>query len=472
MCHDQGGTNHEEDQTTRGAGSRERHRERCHAHGGTSAGQPIKISKCTKITKPGSYLVTRNLTAVGDCLVLEARNVTLDLGGWITGDGAEDSTGVTGGSSTTERNGTVTNFGGGVSIGSDVIENVRADGEFAINAGGGSTLSRNHASGGQFALIAGRSSIVSGNFVRSVDDVSMQVGPGSIITGNTVEGGGIAASTPAPAASSAATPSGGRGCRYRCRLRQHPQRHSRALVDQLREVRRCTPGNGRGDRCDGTPQKTWACRGPWAGAWAARTAMLFSTEATGPASVGAQREVHMVRFTGLMVGIVLGCAAVAPEPALGQSLIQSFRADLHGFNQVPSISTSGSGRFDAELSPEDGSIEYTLRYSDLESAVSHADIHLSQAASNGGIILFLCSNLDNRPAGTQSCPEGDGEISGVITADDVLGPADQGLDPGEFDQLLQAMLNRATYVNVHTELQEAGEIRGQITPNTPEFVGQ
>jgi hypothetical protein len=180
----------------------------------------------------------------------------------------------------------------------------------------------------------------------------------------------------------------------------------------------------------------------------------------------------MVRFTGLMVGIVLGCAAVAPEPALGQSLIQSFRADLHGFNQVPSISTSGSGRFDAELSPEDGSIEYTLRYSDLESAVSHADIHLSQAASNGGIILFLCSNLDNRPAGTQSCPEGDGEISGVITADDVLGPADQGLDPGEFDQLLQAMLNRATYVNVHTELQEAGEIRGQITPNTPEFVGQ
>jgi hypothetical protein len=110
MCHDQGGTNHEEDQTTRGAGSRERHRERCHAHGGTSAGQPIKISKCTKITKPGSYLVTRNLTAVGDCLVLEARNVTLDLGGWITGDGAEDSTGVTGGSSTTERNGTVTNF--------------------------------------------------------------------------------------------------------------------------------------------------------------------------------------------------------------------------------------------------------------------------------------------------------------------------------------------------------------------------
>ena len=181
----------------------------------------------------------------------------------------------------------------------------------------------------------------------------------------------------------------------------------------------------------------------------------------------------MVRFSGLMVGIVLGYAAVAPEPVLGQvQFEQRFRADLRGFNEVPSISSSGDGRFDAELIPEDGSIEYTLRYSGLESAVTAAHIHFSQAATNGGIIVFLCTNLDDGPAGTQACPEGDGEISGVITADNVLGSADQGLDPGAFDQLLQAMLDRATYANVHTEVHGAGEIRGQITPNTPEVVGE
>ena len=46
------------------------------------------ISKCTKITKPGSYVLTRNLTARGDCLVVAASFVTLDLGGFvITGEG-------------------------------------------------------------------------------------------------------------------------------------------------------------------------------------------------------------------------------------------------------------------------------------------------------------------------------------------------------------------------------------------------
>jgi CHRD domain len=181
----------------------------------------------------------------------------------------------------------------------------------------------------------------------------------------------------------------------------------------------------------------------------------------------------MIRFTELMAGIVFGYAAVAPEPALGQvQSEQSFRADLRGFNEVPSISTSASGRFDAELLPEDGSIEYRLQYSGLESVVTQAHIHFSQAATNGGIIVFLCSNLDDAPAGTQTCPEGDGEISGVITADDVLGSEDQGLDPGAFDQLLQAMLDRATYANVHTEVHGAGEIRGQIMPNTPKIVGE
>ena len=47
-----------------------------------------QINKCTTITKPGFYVLTRNLTATGDCLVVAANFVTIDLGGWvITGSG-------------------------------------------------------------------------------------------------------------------------------------------------------------------------------------------------------------------------------------------------------------------------------------------------------------------------------------------------------------------------------------------------
>jgi CHRD domain len=182
----------------------------------------------------------------------------------------------------------------------------------------------------------------------------------------------------------------------------------------------------------------------------------------------------MFRYTALLGGFALAYAGVAMEASVAQTgiqLAQSFRANLIGFNEVPSISTSGTGRFDAELLPDEGAISYELSYSGLENAVTQAHIHFSQPGVNGGIIVFLCTNLDNSP-GTQSCPVGDGEISGTITADDVIGSVAQGLDAGAFDQLLAAMLDRATYANVHTVGHEGGEIRGEIVPQTPEVVAE
>ena len=101
--------------------------------------------------------------------------------------------------------------------------------------------------------------------------------------------------------------------------------------------------------------------------------------------------VHVVRFIGLS-----GRHRpwnLAPELAVGSVGTSFLRVDLRGFNEVPSISTSGTGRFDAVWSSESDLIEYTLRYSGLESAVTLAHIHFSQAATNGGIVVFLCTNL-------------------------------------------------------------------------------
>ena len=39
------------------------------------------------------------------------------------------------------------------------------------------------------------------------------------------------------------------------------------------------------------------------------------------------------------------------------------------------------------------------------SAVTEAHIHFSQAATNGGIIVFLCSNLDDSPAAPRPVPK-------------------------------------------------------------------
>jgi hypothetical protein len=53
-------------------------------------------------------------------------------------------------------------------------------------------------------------------------------------------------------------------------------------------------------------------------------------------------------------------------------------------------------------------------------------------------------------------------VEGVLTTDDVIGPTTQGINAGEFDELLQAVREGSTYVNVHSSLYPIGEIRAQL----------
>ncbi len=91
-------------------------------------------------------------------------------------------------------------------------------------------------------------------------------------------------------------------------------------------------------------------------------------------------------------------------------------------------------------------------------------IHLGRPAIAGGIIAFLCDNREPPEVDTPMCPEEGETLRGELDEMDVIGPEAQGIEPGEADEALRALLNAATYVNVHTEGRPAGEIRGQITP--------
>lgn len=136
------------------------------------------------------------------------------------------------------------------------------------------------------------------------------------------------------------------------------------------------------------------------------------------------------------------------------------KARLDGLQEVPAISTTGSGSFTARVGG--GVISYTLSYQDLEGGVLQAHIHFGQRAVNGGVSAFLCSNLGNGPAGTQPCPPAPATVSGTITDAEVVGPGGQGIAAGEIDELLDAVDAGVTYANVHTTLHPGGEIRGQL----------
>lgn len=137
-------------------------------------------------------------------------------------------------------------------------------------------------------------------------------------------------------------------------------------------------------------------------------------------------------------------------------------ARLDGVCEVPSISTTAIGTFAAEIDDEGRLIVWTLTYQDLSAPVQQAHIHFGERHTNGGISAFLCSNLGNGPADTQPCPETTATINGTITADSIVGPAEQGIAAGEFEELVRGIRSGAAYVNVHTTAFPAGEIRGQV----------
>jgi hypothetical protein len=141
---------------------------------------------------------------------------------------------------------------------------------------------------------------------------------------------------------------------------------------------------------------------------------------------------------------------------------KSLKAELKGFEEIPTLSTTGSGEFRAKISRDGESVAFRLFYGNLESDVTQAHIHLGARAFNGGIMVFLCSNLPDPPPGTQACPTSGGTVEGTFTAADVIGPEGQGISAGEFEEALRALRAGACYANVHTTLRPGGEIRGQI----------
>jgi hypothetical protein len=179
-----------------------------------------------------------------------------------------------------------------------------------------------------------------------------------------------------------------------------------------------------------------------------------------------------VRHHRLVAAIVASAALVLSSPgaASQRSGPNHFKVDLTGFQEVPSLSTTGNAHLELAIDDEGERIEFEMTYADLEGVgttpfvtngvVTASHIHIGARGTNGGVSVFFCGG-----GGKPACPPLSGTISGVIVPTDILGPAAQGVNPGEptaFAELVRAIRAGFTYANIHTTRWPAGEIRGQI----------
>ena len=177
-----------------------------------------------------------------------------------------------------------------------------------------------------------------------------------------------------------------------------------------------------------------------------------------------------MRRLGMSLAVIALVSASTVVLAQGFKKISEL---LTGYEEVPSVSTTASGNFTARISNDGSRIDWELSYSDLEGSIQQSHIHFGQKGVNGGISVFLCTNLGNGPAGIQPCPAPPATISGTILAADVspnipatAAARTQGINTGEIDELINAMRAGATYVNVHSTTWPGGEIRSQIDGNS------
>jgi hypothetical protein len=160
-------------------------------------------------------------------------------------------------------------------------------------------------------------------------------------------------------------------------------------------------------------------------------------------------------------------AAVVTALSVGYANAQQFQAAFSGFNEVPPIRSPGHATLKMTLNTQLQSLTYTLTYSQLSATTTQAHIQFARARDNGGVFVFLCTNLGNGPAGTPACPNPSGTVSGTLTPASVVGPAAQFIAAGDFNGLADALVAQATYANIHTTNFPAGEIRGEIVQCPP-----
>ena len=123
-------------------------------------------------------------------------------------------------------------------------------------------------------------------------------------------------------------------------------------------------------------------------------------------------------------------------------------ANLLGSNEIPPITSTAAGM--AEFTPTNNSISYRVIIESID-GVTSGHIHLGKPWENGKIIATLFNFNSPRDKVSEH---------GLINASDLSGP----LQGKPISNLISAMENGNAYVNIHTQKNMNGEIRGQIVP--------
>lgn len=155
---------------------------------------------------------------------------------------------------------------------------------------------------------------------------------------------------------------------------------------------------------------------------------------------GSLKELPAEILTGMLSGqyyINVHTEANPDGEIRGQIALETeyrYSALMNGFSEVPSVASTARGLGIFELNQAQTEVRFRVVFGGLTSAVTGAHIHNAPIGTNGGVVY---------------------DLTPFIQGNTIQGTWEPG-------PLLSALLAGELYINVHTENNPGGEIRGQI----------
>ena len=155
----------------------------------------------------------------------------------------------------------------------------------------------------------------------------------------------------------------------------------------------------------------------------------------------------LIASAGLIAAIVVSATAVAcgSDDTVVTPKDPTFVTTMTGAGENPANATTGTGT--ATIVKTNGVYSYTITYSGMSGALTGGHIHGPAATgTNAAVIVPFANATGAGPSGT---------LTGTFTGTNSL-----TISPDSLDKL---MTSGNAYVNLHTDLNKGGEIRGQLS---------
>ena len=168
------------------------------------------------------------------------------------------------------------------------------------------------------------------------------------------------------------------------------------------------------------------------------------------ASGEATRKIGTMRKILAITVLIIAASLLAPRASATAPI--NFATTLTGAEEVPPVATTATGSFVATLDSSHSMITFTLTASGFPdpTKITASHIHVGDFGVNGPVVLFLFNRITE---GTFP-----GTKTGILTSANYLFKP----QAPTFADAIARMRNGTAYVNMHTEANPGGEIRGQL----------